>query len=124
MASRSASARSAASFVMAGLRIARPTKCSAAGRLALGFLDESNHATAIVTRGIEGEIAFPRLEGARHVLLHLVEDLPLVEERGAVLRIEGECLVEGLEGGVAVPAHGHDQTQVRHGVHVLRVALE
>src|SRR5215510_12872114 len=99
MASRSASARSAASFVMAGLRIARPTRGSAAGRFALRFLDEGDHAAAIVAGGIEGKIAFPRLESARHVLLHLVEHLALVEERGAVLRIEGQCLVEGLEGG-------------------------
>src|SRR5206468_12650546 len=126
MASRSASIFSA-SFVMAGLRVPRRLAASrrlGAGSLALGLLDQGGDALAILAGGAESEVALPCLDRASVVLLHLVENLPLVEKGGAIFRVEGERLVEGFESRVGMTAHGHDQGEVSHRVHVLGIPLE
>src|ERR1700693_5123374 len=121
MASRSASIFSAESF---GCVMPEPRIPLAARGFGPGLLEEHGDALALLTRWRDRDEALPRLDGARVVLLDLVEHLALVQERRAVLRVDLERLVEGLERGVGVAAHRHDQAEMRHGVDVLAVALE
>jgi hypothetical protein len=89
-----------------------------------GFLDEQGDAPAVLTRRCERDEALPCRDGAAVVLFDLVEHLALVQERRSVLRVELERLVEGLERGIGVAAHRHDQAEMGHGVDVAAVALE
>ncbi len=96
------------------------------GCLLLGFplrvLDETGDAIAIFARRGQRHEALPGLDGAGIVALDLVEDLASVEEGRGIVRIYLQRLVEGLERGIGMSAHGHDEGQVGHGVDVALVA--
>ena len=68
-------------------------------RLGAGVGDHLHHAVAVLPVAPPPRTS-PTSDGAGHVLAHLVEHLPPIEERGRIVGIEGQGAIEETERAV------------------------